>query len=109
MQNAVWRNVARKLENPHHNSPDRIFSYTKAARVLGYIRTASLPSPPYSASLIYFVEPSQINMAINQPAPVPLRDQVRQAVNCPYVNYRKLSSILPHLHCTKAMYVRGES
>jgi len=67
------------------------------------------PPPRYSDSLIYFVERYQIHPAINQPAPFPLRDQVRQAVNCPDVNYRKPSSILPHLHCNKAMYVRGES
>ena len=48
-------------------------------------------------------------MGINQPAPLPLWDQVRQAVYCPYVNYPKLSSILPHLPFNKAMYVRGES
>jgi len=101
--------VVRKLEKSYHNLPEGICCEGKAAQVLGYARTASLPSPPYYDSLIYFVERSQINQAINQPALFPLGDQVSQAVNCPYVNYRKRSSILPDLHSNKAMYVRGDS
>ena len=67
------------------------------------------PLSPVSDSSMYFVESSQINPAINSPVPFPLWDQVHQSQDCPYVNYCKLSIFLPHLHCTKAMYVRDKA
>jgi len=62
---------------------------------------------PVSDFLIYFVAGSQINPAINQPAPFRLGDKPKmlQAEDCPYVNYHKLASILPHLYWNKAIYV----
>ena len=74
LPNAVWRIVVRLFGLLHHNSPDGVLRHGKAAPVLRYSRQ---PLSPVSDSLIYFVERSQINPAINQPAPFPLGDKVR--------------------------------
>ena len=50
-----------------------------------------------------------MNPALNHPAPFPLRDHVRQTVQSPSVSHRKLSSILPHVHCNKAIYISDEA
>ena len=61
---------------------------------------------PYPDALIYLVKCSQIDPAIDNPAPVPLWDKVREAKNCTYVNYSKVLSILLHLYSNKAMYIQ---
>lgn len=64
---------------------------------------------PVSNSVIYFVQGSQINPAINQSVLFPLRDQVRQCLACLYVNYCKLSILFPHMRCNKALYIRHKT
>ena len=106
MLKAVWQIVVRVFRLPHDNSPDGVLRHGKAAPVLRYSRQ---PLSPVSDFLLYFIERSKINPAINQPAPFPLGDKVCQAMNCPYLHYCKLSSILPHLHCNKGMYILLEA
>ena len=56
------------------------------AKTHEYYNTHAQPAsspPPYSDFLIYFVERSKSNPALNQPAPFPLGDQGRQAVIVP--------------------------
>ena len=61
---------------------------------------------PYPDALIYLIKCSQIDAAIDNPAPVPLWDKMHEAENCAYVNYSKLPSIFLHLYSNKAMCVR---
>lgn len=109
MHNAVLPSVTVKLEKSNNISPNGVRCSSQAAPVVGYTGRASPYTHLDSASSITFLWWSKMNPALNHPAPFPIRDHVSQALQCLYVNHRKLASVRRHLDYNKAMYVWGEA